>query len=136
MTNPSLARILTVAALGVGLSLGALALRAPRATADTRAPDPRPIAAADSGAELFAANCSTCHGPKGDGDGPAAPGLNPKPRKFSDKAIMSKITDAKLTAVIKGGGAANGLSPLMPAFGHLGEVQIKALVTHIRTLAK
>lgn len=136
MSHVSFARTLTVAALGVGLALGSVALRAPRATADTRAPSPAPIALADSGADLFATNCSTCHGAKGDGDGPAAPGLNPKPRKFSDKAIMSKLTDAKLTAVIKGGGAANGLSPLMPAFGHLTDAQIKSLVTHIRGLAK
>jgi mono/diheme cytochrome c family protein len=34
------------------------------------------------GSELFKANCSSCHGDNGQGDGPTAPTLNPKPRNF------------------------------------------------------
>lgn len=30
--------------------------------------------------------CASCHGDKGAGNGPAAAGLNPKPRDFTDKA--------------------------------------------------
>ncbi|NDF14779.1 hypothetical protein EB061_05600, partial [bacterium] len=35
------------------------------------------------GKELFAAQCVTCHGAGGAGDGVAAAGLNPKPRNFT-----------------------------------------------------
>lgn len=36
----------------------------------------RAIAAAASGAELYAQNCATCHGVYGEGDGPMAPMLS------------------------------------------------------------
>ncbi len=35
------------------------------------------------GKVLFEQNCVACHGPEGHGDGPAAKGLNPPPRNFS-----------------------------------------------------
>jgi mono/diheme cytochrome c family protein len=38
------------------------------------------------GQVLYAQNCASCHGPKGDGDGPAGRGLNPSPRRFTQKA--------------------------------------------------
>lgn len=34
------------------------------------------------GKELFEANCAPCHGATGEGNGPAAAGLNPPPRNF------------------------------------------------------
>lgn len=34
------------------------------------------------GKTLYAQQCATCHGPGGQGDGPAAAALNPKPRNF------------------------------------------------------
>lgn len=36
------------------------------------------------GADLYKANCSSCHGNEGKGDGIAGSGLNPKPRNFTD----------------------------------------------------
>jgi mono/diheme cytochrome c family protein len=38
------------------------------------------------GQALFNQNCVSCHGPAGRGDGPAAQGLNPPPRNFSQAA--------------------------------------------------
>lgn len=34
------------------------------------------------GKEIFAIQCATCHGPNGEGNGPAAAALNPHPRNF------------------------------------------------------
>ncbi|MBP9203064.1 MAG: cytochrome c [Kofleriaceae bacterium] len=101
--------------------------------ASTRSIDEAPLPAA-TGAELFAANCSTCHGASGNGDGPAAPGLTPKPRKLTDKAVMSKLSDEQIATTIRKGGVAVGKSPLMPGFGHLGEPNVAALVAHVRSL--
>lgn len=92
---------------------------------------PQPTA---TGAEAFAQNCAPCHGPRGDGDGPASASLNPKPRKLSDRAIMSKISDDTIVQTIKAGGAARGLSPLMPPFAQLDAATVKSLVAHIRSL--
>lgn len=36
------------------------------------------------GEKLFKANCSSCHGENGTGGGPAAMGLNPAPKNFTD----------------------------------------------------
>ena len=43
---------------------------------------PTPVLLA-RGKVLFEQNCVACHGPEGHGDGPAAKGLNPPPRNFS-----------------------------------------------------
>lgn len=36
------------------------------------------------GKQVFEANCATCHGPNGAGDGPAGAGLQPAPANFTD----------------------------------------------------
>lgn len=77
--------------------------------------------------------CTTCHGATGKGDGPAAAGLNPKPRDLT----ATKKTDVELKKVIKEGGAANGLSPLMPPWGpSLSAQELDNLVAAIRSLGK
>src|SRR4029078_5597917 len=40
------------------------------------------------GQKLFAANCVSCHGNSGKGDGVAAAGLTPHPTNFADGHIM------------------------------------------------
>jgi mono/diheme cytochrome c family protein len=89
------------------------------------------------GNDLFHQNCAACHGDSGKGDGPAAAGLNPKPRDLSDKAYMSSIDDKKIVEIVQKGGAAVGKSPLMPPMGAaLSEAQIQDITAYIRTLAK
>lgn len=81
--------------------------------------------------------CTTCHGPKGAGDGPAAVALTPKPRDLSSKAWQSSVTDAHIEKIIAEGGQSVELSVLMPANPDLvskPEV-IKALRAHVRGLA-
>lgn len=90
---------------------------------------------AAAGKIKFQQMCAACHGPAGKGDGAAAAALNPKPRNFTDAAYMSKRTDVQLAAVIKNGGPANGLSPLMAPFGSsLSDADIANIVAYIRTL--
>lgn len=42
----------------------------------------------EKGKSLFAAQCASCHGTYGAGDGPAGQGLNPAPTNFRNKDIM------------------------------------------------
>lgn len=57
--------------------------------------------------------CVSCHGEKGDGNGPAGGALTPKPTNFTDPANAARLTDEYTYKIIKDGGAANGRSPLM-----------------------
>jgi mono/diheme cytochrome c family protein len=101
-------------------------------------PAPTPVAALDPKAEaknIFTSRCVACHGDKGMGDGVAAAALNPKPRSYSDKAWQKSVTDEHLTKVILEGGAAVGLSPMMPGNGDLKDkpAVIKELVAIVRS---
>ncbi|MSR82986.1 MAG: cytochrome c [Candidatus Latescibacteria bacterium] len=43
------------------------------------------------GRKLFMANgCNVCHGPEGQGDGPVARSLNPKPRDFAELSAYKR----------------------------------------------
>lgn len=93
---------------------------------------------ATKGAETYKMYCLPCHGEKGIGDGVAAAALNPKPRNFTDKALMATIPDKQVFTAIKEGGAAVGKSPLMVAWGPiLGDDQkIHDVAAYVRSLAK
>lgn len=49
---------------------------------DFKTPTPELLS---EGEKLYKANCSSCHGDNGKGDGPASAGLNPPPRNFTSK---------------------------------------------------
>jgi mono/diheme cytochrome c family protein len=88
-------------------------------------------------AEKFATICATCHGEDGKANTPAGSALNPKPRNFTDKEWQKKVTDEHIAKVMKEGGAANGLSPLMAPFGAmLTEDEVKGLVLKVRSFGK
>jgi high-affinity iron transporter len=44
------------------------------------------------GAEVYQANCASCHGTLGRGDGPAGAGLEPPPANLADAASLSDVT--------------------------------------------
>ena len=93
--------------------------------------------AAEEARTIYQERCMTCHGETGNGDGPAAAVLNPKPKDFQDCGAMSQITDEQLFNAIKGGGQSVGLSPLMPAWSAaVTDPQIHALVAYIRNFCK
>lgn len=51
------------------------------------------------GKSLFTANCASCHGADGKGDGVAASSLNPKPRNFT--SLENWINGPKITGIYK-----------------------------------
>ena len=91
---------------------------------------------ASRGAAAYASYCASCHGLRGDGDGPVAAALDPRPAKHSDGAYMNSLSDEHLFRIIKEGGPAAGKSPLMAAWGgSLSDAQIRDAVAYIRSLA-
>lgn len=90
---------------------------------------------AEAGEAKFKQLCAMCHGDTGTGDGPAAAGLNPKPRDMSDPEWQKSVDDERLRTVIADGGAAVGLSPTMTAFGHaLKGEDMDNVIAYIRSL--
>ncbi|MCP4805420.1 MAG: c-type cytochrome [Proteobacteria bacterium] len=81
--------------------------------------------------------CAACHGAEGDGQGPAGAALTPPARDFTDAAWWDSVSDEKVASVIKDGGAANGLSPLMAGYGaQWNDDEIAALVEYLKTFKK
>jgi mono/diheme cytochrome c family protein len=99
------------------------------------------LAGAAEGKAVFEANCASCHGKSGKGDGPVGAALNPPPRDFtvgdfkfdaSGDGTPGKDDDLKL--VIQKGAMAFGGSALMAPWPTLTEPQIDDIVAYIRSL--
>ena len=65
------------------------------------------------------ANCATCHGSRGDGQGPRAYFINPKPRNFVEDASRARLNRAALYAAVMEG----RLGTEMPAWKHVSTPQ-------------
>jgi mono/diheme cytochrome c family protein len=87
-----------------------------------------------SARDVFVERCAACHGDDGQGDGPAALSLNPRPRRFTDSEWQQTVTDDQIETIIKYGGGAVGRSALMPSSPDLQrDVQ---LVAGLRTIVR
>jgi mono/diheme cytochrome c family protein len=90
------------------------------------------------GRELYGIYCVACHGDKGEGDGPAARFLYPKPRNFvaGRFRIVSTVnaypSDADLLQVITGGMPGSAMFP----FAHLSDADRQSLVAQVRQLIR
>jgi protein SCO1/2 len=96
-----------------------------------------PSALVAAGQSDYALYCASCHGPGGDGDGPMAGSLKPKPAKHSNGEYMNPLTDEYLFQVVHEGGASVGKSPMMAGWGGtLSDEQVLGLVAFMRSLAE
>lgn len=84
---------------------------------------PRSVPDLARAATLFQAQCASCHGAQGRGDGPAAPGMEPAPSNFHDAARMQQRSVYGLYNTISLG--VNGTP--MRGFGELSEADRWAL---------
>ena len=85
--------------------------------------------AAAAGEEIFKANCASCHGPAGHGDGPAGEGLDPRPRNLA--IFASRVGDDYLYWRINTG--VDGTA-MVPWKGILTDKEIWQVITFIRVL--
>jgi mono/diheme cytochrome c family protein len=84
------------------------------------------------GERLYSANCATCHGESGAGDGQAGAGLSPPPADLRWLMRMPMASDGYLMWTMSEGGA--DLGTAMPAFKTtLGEGERWKVVRYLRT---
>lgn len=91
-----------------------------------------------SGRGLYMRHCSHCHGTSGDGNGPTARYLNPKPRdyrhgifKFTSTNDASRASSSDLERILKYGIPGT----YMPSFLLLKDDELHAIVEYVRFLA-
>lgn len=83
------------------------------------------------GASLFAAQCSSCHGADGRGDGVAAAGLDPAPTNFHDRARADQRSLYGLYSTITLGVA----DTAMTSFSQLSDADRWSLAFYVGSLA-
>lgn len=94
---------------------------------------PTPHAAPDParGAAVYAANCASCHGEAGAGDGPAGEGLDPGPVDFTDRERARERSVLALYQV-----TTQGLEgTAMASFGTLSPAERWDVATYVSTLS-
>ena len=91
-----------------------------------------------AGAKIFKSmRCGSCHGETGMGQGPAAKALKVKAADWTDKNIMSELSDEYLKGIISKGGKSLKKSNRMPAYSKkLKPAALEDLVAYIRSLAR
>ena len=90
-----------------------------------RAEDPPTV-----GEVIYRANCTACHGRKGDGKGPAAVAIRPRPTDFTQSAFWKDRTDASVVSAIRAGKPGTA----MTAFPQLTEQEAAQVTAYLRTL--
>ena len=93
-------------------------------------------ASVERGKVIYKEYCSQCHGADGNGDGPAASGLSPKPAAHS-KMAFEKIPREYLYNVIYHGGRSVGKSPNMPYWGlTIGQQGVADVMAYLQVTFK
>jgi mono/diheme cytochrome c family protein len=88
------------------------------------------------GATVYRQYCVQCHGAKGEGDGPGADGLTPKPAVHAKMALNDFPIDYLYNLVYHGGKTV-GKSPNMPDWGMtIGEQGVADVITYMRATFK
>jgi cytochrome c oxidase cbb3-type subunit III len=87
---------------------------------------------------IISDRCTVCHGDNGDGKGPSAESMNPRPRDFHDLKWQKSVSDQTIAKAVMYGGSAVGVSAAMPANPDLvGQpAVVAAIVKQIRAWGK
>ncbi len=75
-------------------------------------------------------DCTMCHGELGDGEGFLAPGLDPKPRDFTNFLQMERIPDMQMDEAIRLGVKGTG----MPAHPDFSGEQVEEVILFLKSL--
>jgi cytochrome c oxidase cbb3-type subunit 2 len=96
------------------------------------------LAASQDVEKLYLRHCAACHGEKGDGQGPGAYLLFPKPRdftrgvyKFRSTPTGAPPTDTDLLRTLKRGVAGTS----MPPWDRLSEKELTGVIEHVKSFS-
>lgn len=78
--------------------------------------------------------CFTCHGIEGKGDGPAAVGLDPSPRNFTNAAFQAARSDGELMWTLRHGSPGTAMIPLVGSA--ITEEEAWYVLLYVRSLVK
>ncbi|GIV59171.1 MAG: cystathionine gamma-synthase [Rhodothermaceae bacterium] len=92
--------------------------------APARWPDPA------AGAALYAERCAACHGDRGDGNGPAAAGLEPAPTPFATGARVASLSPFQAYNTIRLGVEGTAMAP----YPDLTDEQVWALAFFVKSM--
>jgi cytochrome c oxidase cbb3-type subunit 3 len=84
-----------------------------------------------TGAGVYKARCTMCHGETGKGDGPAGRALDPSPRDHTNAEYMNTLTDEQIKSQIM-----EGKGAMPPHKDLLSEVELESVVLHVRSLSE
>jgi mono/diheme cytochrome c family protein len=87
-----------------------------------------------SGQAVYAANCATCHGETGRGDGPAAVGLEPPPADLSDGTWVTG--DGSLPALVNVVENGSPGTAMIGWKGTLSDAEIQAVSQFVQSLSQ
>lgn len=119
---------LVVVAVGAGWAIG-------KFRGGSAGPSPQQPAATTASARaevLYQANCASCHGPDGHGDGPTAATLRPSPRDFAGRPWRFEVSKPSIRNVIVNGVPGTAMMAAATAFS---PSDIDALVDHVYHMA-
>jgi mono/diheme cytochrome c family protein len=91
-----------------------------------------------AGRDIFNGSCWVCHGPEGDGKGPAARNVKPPPRDFTSPEFEIEGREEEVYRTISQGAAASFHgSAFMPEWGtKLTPQQIRDVMEYLKTFRK
>lgn len=115
-----------------GASVLSTQIPVPAEYASLTNPLPADMETIQAGEKIFIANCASCHGETGKGDGPVSRALLPKPSDLS--LVAASVTDAYLYwRIAEGGGEKNSSMPAWKSILTADEIWME--VAFIRSLA-
>ncbi|HLK09765.1 MAG TPA: c-type cytochrome [Candidatus Binatia bacterium] len=123
------------------IALLALVIAAPPGRADDEAHGPaRDLSESDAraGKPLYLRECSGCHGERGDGAGPAADFVDPRPRDFTKRLFKLRTTPSgqpPTTADVLQTIARGIPGTAMPSFAFLPEAERRQIAAYVLELA-
>ena len=85
---------------------------------------------AKEGKQIFSTYCAVCHGDKGEGNGPSASALNPKPKNLTAEEVQDQTDGAIFWKITTGN------PPMLSWKSSLTDKQRWELVDYIRELKK